>query len=59
MLYDIWKVHYMTYAELNGKSPDAFQPERVARALSFEAAKQRVEELGFGYCMKPATLVPQ
>lgn len=56
LTWDVWKVHYMTYAELDslGKTPDDFKPERVVKGLSFEAAKKRVEELGFGYCMKPA-----
>lgn len=51
-LWNVWRVHYMTYAEIaaQGEKP----AELVGRRLSFERAQRMVDDLGFGYCMKPA-----
>ncbi len=51
-LWDVWKVYYMTYAEIaeQGEKPR----ELVARRLSFEAARALVERLGFGHSMHPS-----
>jgi hypothetical protein len=57
VLYDIWRVHYNTYAEVltMGDLPQ----EVVARGLTEQDARKMLDELGFGYCMKPAAFVPQ
>lgn len=51
-LWNVWRVHYATYAEVLTMGDK--QQEIVSRNLTYEQAKKMVEELGFGYCMKPA-----
>ena len=50
-MWSVWKVHYMTYAEVaeHGDKP----PELIARGLSFAAAAALVTRLGFGHSMHP------
>jgi hypothetical protein len=55
-MWSVWKVYYMTYAEVAATGlplEKCFPPELVARELTFETAKRMVEAKGFGYCMKP------
>jgi hypothetical protein len=49
--WDVWKVFYMTYAEI--KEQGELQRQRVTTGLSFQAAQAKVQELGFGYSMHP------
>lgn len=51
-MWDIWKVYYMTYAEMAefGDKPR----ELVASRLTFDRARAMVEALGFGYSMHPS-----
>lgn len=51
-MWDVWKVRYMTYAEIaeQGEKPR----ELVARRLTFEKARALVESLGFGFSMHPS-----
>lgn len=46
MTWDVWKVYYMTYAQIEQYGDK--QRERVARGLSFEEAKKTVDRLGSG-----------
>lgn len=50
-LWDFRKSYYMTYAEVDAEGNK--KPEVVARALTFEQARQTVDRLGFGYSMHP------
>ena len=52
-MWDVWKVYYMTYAEIAtfGDKPR----ELVASRLTFENAQAMVKRLGFGYSMHPST----
>lgn len=49
--WNIWRVTYATYAQqaIDGD----IKPQLIKRELSFDAAKRLVDQLGFGYCMKP------
>jgi len=51
MKWNVWKVHYMTYAQIAefGDRPR----ELIARGLSLEAALAMVELLGFGHSAHP------
>ena len=51
MTWAVWKVYYMTYAEIaaQGDKPR----ELIARGLSFEKARLMVERLGFGHSIHP------
>lgn len=48
--WDVWHVFYATCEEVvrDGDRP----PEQLAINLSFERAQAKVNELGFGYCVK-------
>lgn len=46
MTWDIWRVEYRTYEEIALYGD--YQRERVARGLSFEKAKELVEQLSIG-----------
>lgn len=60
-LYDIYKVPYLTYAEVQdvmAKHQASFEDvmamrSRVVYGISFEQAKELVEQLGFGHSMHP------
>lgn len=60
--WTVWRSYYMTYAEVaayaaaTGIPQDkCCRPELVASGLTLEGAKRMADELGFGYCAKPAT----
>lgn len=59
-LWDVWRVSYRTYAEIDAMGDE---PPRLIRAnLPLGAASKLVEQLGFGHCMKPcaaASLAPK
>jgi hypothetical protein len=51
-LWDVWQTHYATYAEVLTFGEK--QAIRVAAGLTYDAARKMVDEMGFGYCLKPA-----
>ena len=59
MLWNVWKVPYMTYAELEERAKviglEQAHQERtlIARGLAFEVASGMVDSLGFGHSMHP------
>lgn len=53
MNWDVYKVYYMTYEEIESQG-DTLR-KRVASNLSFEQAKKMVDFLGFGHSMHPSS----
>lgn len=55
-LWDVWKVYYMTYDEIDEFGDK--ERELVASGLSFAQAQRKVDELGrgpmYGHSMWPA-----
>jgi hypothetical protein len=51
-MWDVWKVYYMTYAEIAkyGDKPR----ELIAQRITFEKARELVDRLGFDYSMHPS-----
>ena len=55
--YDVYKVQYMTYAEIDELGDR--KRELVVQDLTFEAAKKKIEELGFGHSIHPSQMNPR